>query len=354
MERHTKQRMRQVASLPDVPEFLVRDMTVRVPTAADPSRRPASVIACLGGALGCCLLPFAMAGEADAVLIRGPDPGTGAAVVVTAADVRAEIAAAPEALRTRMTTDRESLVEAINNVYRRKALAGAAKAAGLEQLATVQAQIERARDQTLAIALLDSHQQELLTQVPDMLARAQEVYQAQPDRYRIPEQVQVRHILLRAGTDDKRAARRAEAEALLQRLREGADFATLAKQSSDDRSAVEGGALQPFKRGQMVPPFEAAAFALKQPGDLSPIVTSEFGLHIIRLESIQPERQRTFDQVKDIIIAKLRSDWLADAQETWRLGIVDPSKSQVDHPALESFLVDTTGGQPTPGTPKSP
>jgi len=336
-------------------------MTVRVPTAADPSRRPACLIAGLAGALACCLMPFAMAGDADAILIRGPDPGTSAAVVVTAADVRAEIAAAPVPLRIRMTNDRETLIETINNVYRRKALVGAAKAGGLDQLPAVQAQLERARDQTLAIALLDSHQQALMTQIPDMLTRAQEVYQAKPDRYLIPEQVQVRHILLRAGTDDKRAARRAEAEALLQRLREGADFATLAKQSSDDtRSAVEGGALQPFKRGQMVPPFEAAAFALKQPGDLSPVVTSEFGLHIIRLESIQPEQQRTFDQVKDAIVAKLRSDWLAEAQETWRLGIVDPSKSQVDQPALESFLVDTTGGRPAPGatpqadTPKGP
>ncbi|MBV5276236.1 MAG: peptidylprolyl isomerase [Lamprocystis purpurea] len=324
-------------------------MTVGTSLAADPRRRPLPLIA----GLGCCLLPFAITAAADAVLIRGPDPGTGAAVIVTSADVRAEITAAPEPLRTRMTTDRAMLIETINNVYRRKALVGAAKAGGLDQLPAVQAQIERARDQTLAIALLDSHQQALMTQIPDMLARAQEVYQAQPDRYLIPEQVQVRHILLRAGTDEKRAARRAEAEALLQRLREGADFATLAKQSSDDRSAVEGGALPPFKRGQMVPPFEAAAFALKQPGDLSPIVTSEFGLHLIRLESIQPEQQRTFDQVKDAIIAKLQSDWLADAQETWRLGIVDPSKSQVDHPALESFLVDTTGGQPSPdATPR--
>jgi peptidyl-prolyl cis-trans isomerase C len=290
---------------------------------------------------------LAVAAGADTIVVRGIDPNA----VVTTADVRAEVAAAPDAMRARMTAERDSLAEAINTVYRRKATAAAAQAAGLDQVPEVQAQVVRARDQAFADALVYRRQQQLLSQVPDMTARALEVYQAQPDRYRTPARVRVRHILLRATTTEARQARRAEAESLLQQVREGADFAALAKQQSDDTKTGEnGGELPFFQQGQMVKPFEDAAFALKQPGDLSPVVESDFGLHLIRLDAIQPEQQRSFDQVKESIIGKLRDDWLLEALETWRQGIVDPAKATIDQPALDAFMAEITSERPVPAT----
>lgn len=335
--------------MPIVRQRLVNSVTdqhdVRVTAAR---RHPASrTLTCLRGALAFSVAGLAVAAGADTILVRGPDPNA----VVTTADIRAEVAAAPEAMRARMTAERESLAEAINTVYRRKAIAAAATAAGLDQVPEVQAQVVRARDQAFADALVYRRQQQLLSQVPDMTARALEVYQAKPDRYRTPARVRVRHILLRATTTEARQARQAEAESLLQQLREGADFAALAKQQSDDKKTGEnGGELPFFQQGQMVKPFEDAAFALKQPGDLSPVVESDFGLHLIRLDAIQPERQRSFDEVKESIIGKLRDDWLLEALETWRQGIVDPAKATVDQPALDAFIAEITSERPGSAT----
>ena len=301
-------------------------------------------------ALGLLLLSLAAAAGADEVLIRGP----GTDVVVTAADVRAEIAAAPGQLRQQMTADRDSLAEAINNLYQRKALVGAAMAAGLDQSPAVQAQLVRARDLVFTNAIIEDQQQQLIVRIPDMAARAQEVYQAQPERYLIPARIRARHLLLRADTAEARTARRAQAEGLLKQLREGADFAALAKQSSEDTTAEKGGELPPFTRGQMVKPFEDAAFALKQPGDLSPVVESPFGLHLIRLEEIQSERLRPFEQVKESIVAKLRQDWVVEAHNAWRQGIVDPAKARPDQTALDAFMTQVIGAASAPNAALQP
>jgi peptidyl-prolyl cis-trans isomerase C len=301
---------------------------------------------CLGAALGLAPVPPAGAAGDEQVLVHGPG------IVVTAADVRTEIAASPEPYHTRVTTDREVLGEAVNEVYRRKALVGAAQAKGLDQLPEVRAQVERARELILVSAAIDRQTQQLRDQIPDMTARAREIYQSKPERYLVPGQVRVRHILLRADSETARAARLPEAEALLKRLQEGADFADLARESSEDPgSAAAGGALPAFSRGRMVKPFEDAAFALQRPGDLSPVVASPFGLHIIWLEAIRPERQYTFDQVKDAIISKLRNDWLTEAVETWRQGIIDPAKAQVDPAALDAFMAEVIVARPAAPTP---
>jgi hypothetical protein len=100
-------------------------------------------------------------------------------------------------------------------------------------------------------------------------------------------EVRVRHILLRfeeQQTDVQRTELRQRAEQLRQRAVGGDDFAALARQHSQDPGSAErGGDLGFFGRGRMVPPFEEAAFALR-PGEISPVVESPFGYHIIRLE----------------------------------------------------------------------
>jgi len=313
----------------------VKNVTNDLLIPAEPRPRPIPFAACLRGALGLALLPLAAAAQVDAVLIQGPSPE----VLVTAADVRAELTTAPDSVLARITSDRDALAQAVNALYQRKALVAAAKAAGLERSPQVQAQVERARDLVYAKAITQQEERDLNARIPDMSARAAEVYQAQPERYLTEPQLRVRHILLKADTADAAAARLPEAEALLEQLRAGADFAALAATASDDQaSAKDGGALPPFTRGQMVKPFEAAAFALQQPGDLSPVVKSKFGLHLIRLDEIVPGRQRTFDEVKESIIAKLRQDWVAAAQQTWLQGIVDPTKAKVDQPALDALM----------------
>ena len=116
-----------------------------------------------------------------------------------------------------------------------------------------------------------------------------------------PESVWARHILIKveAGADD--AARKAaenKAADILEALKEGNDFARLAREYSDDSSSQAGGDLGWIARGQMVKPFEDTAFAL-EPGQISDPVRTVFGLHIIKLEEKRPEARVSLADVKD-------------------------------------------------------
>ncbi len=135
---------------------------------------------------------------------------------------------------------------------------------------------------------------------------ARDYYDQHQDQYRTTERRQVAHILI-AQKDEAAALK--EAEALLSKLKSGADFAKLAAQNSTDKlSARKGGELDWFEKGVMDPEFEKAAFALQKSGDLSSVVKSQFGYHIIKLLGIQPETSKSFDQVKADVLAKVRQD----------------------------------------------
>ncbi len=115
-------------------------------------------------------------------------------------------------------------------------------------------------------------------------------YAGNQEAFEIPEQVRARHILLEFGEKDgapEREEKRRKIEELLQQAKAGADFAELARKNSQCPSAAEGGDLGFFGRGQMAEPFEAATFALK-PGEISGVVETEFGLHVIKLEERKP------------------------------------------------------------------
>ena len=110
----------------------------------------------------------------------------------------------------------------------------------------------------------------------------EELIRERMDRVTDTDQVRVRHILVSVGSPDEEPAARAKAQNLLQQLRSGADFAQLAREYSEDPvSAAAGGDLGFFGRDKMMPEFEKAAFALK-PGELSDLVITPFGYHIIR------------------------------------------------------------------------
>ncbi|MDT8335533.1 MAG: SurA N-terminal domain-containing protein, partial [Desulfurivibrionaceae bacterium] len=130
------------------------------------------------------------------------------------------------------------------------------------------------------------------------------------DDYLVPEQRRARHILVMIGQDDSQEViteKRQKAENLLKRVREGADFAELAREESDDLgSGAQGGDLGFFTRGQMVKPFEEAVFGLEE-GGLT-LARSDFGYHVIKLEEIKPLRLKSLDEVRDEIIAEIKDE----------------------------------------------
>jgi len=143
----------------------------------------------------------------------------------------------------------------------------------------------------------------------------QRYYNANIQQYQTPEQVRASHILLKTEGKDEAAVRK-QAEAVLAQIKGGADFAGLARKVSEDTSKEQGGDLDFFTRGRMVPEFENAAFALA-PGETSDLVKSQFGFHIIRVTDKRAGSTRTLDEVRQQIQDQLQQE-IADQQITTR------------------------------------
>jgi peptidyl-prolyl cis-trans isomerase D len=129
-----------------------------------------------------------------------------------------------------------------------------------------------------------------------------------------PEQVRARHILIAIAPDSSPAQKAnadAKAEEILQEVKNGGDFAKLAQEYSDDPGTRNrGGELGTFGRGEMVKPFEEAAFKLS-PGQMT-VVQSQYGYHVLQVEEIKRARQDTLDEAKPKIVAAIKKKMGSD------------------------------------------
>lgn len=127
--------------------------------------------------------------------------------------------------------------------------------------------------------------------------------------YSAPERVRARHILISVPSKETEAEAKAKIEQLLANVKKGEDFGTLAKAHSDDKgSAKNGGDLGWFSKGQMVPVFEKAAFALKAPKDISEPIRSQYGFHIIQLVEHKQAETRPFNDVKELVLEQIQRE----------------------------------------------
>ena len=133
-------------------------------------------------------------------------------------------------------------------------------------------------------------------------------FQSNAKFYQSPEQVHARHILIKvdqnAGEDAWKKAKEDIEKIRVEAVKEGADFAALAKEHSQGPSAPKGGDLGYFRKGQMVPPFEQAAFS-QEPGTVSDLVKTRFGYHLIYVEDKKAAVQPSFEEAKKDIRARL-------------------------------------------------
>jgi peptidyl-prolyl cis-trans isomerase C len=133
-------------------------------------------------------------------------------------------------------------------------------------------------------------------------AEAKAFYDKNQDKMKQPPQVHLRHILIRVdpkATDADKQKARAKAEDLLKRAQGGEDFAKLASENSEDPgSKARGGDLSWIPPGRTDPPFDKAAFALTRPNELSPVVETQFGYHVIQLVERKEASTVPFEQAK--------------------------------------------------------
>ena len=171
-----------------------------------------------------------------------------------------------------------------------------------EQLQQRKMTLEKLRADTRAnMQITAMLQAELDAKTAVSADQVNDFYVKNPAAFQQGERVKASHILVRVQANADSAERekaRAKAAGILADLKAGKDFGELAKQHSDDPgSGAQGGDLGYFQRGQMVPPFEQAAFALPV-GQTSDLVTSDFGFHIIRVTDRQAGRTQPLDEVK--------------------------------------------------------
>lgn len=138
--------------------------------------------------------------------------------------------------------------------------------------------------------------------------KARQYLQEHAAQYSQPEQRKAAHILITVKNGDDAAAK-AKAESILKQLNDGADFSKLAKADSDDKlTAKNGGELDWFQKGVMPEAFDEAVFALKQKGDISQVVKTKYGYHIIKLLGERPAELTKFASVKDDIVKHIQQD----------------------------------------------
>jgi peptidyl-prolyl cis-trans isomerase C len=227
--------------------------------------------------------------------------------------------------------------KAVETADKRMALVkkSAQSEAALElQLKAMNLSINQLRDRLIEEATAEQVLKDKVT-VSD--ATVQKFYDDNPSQFEEPEMVRASHILVstqgKTGTplsDDEMKAKHKIAEDLLKRARAGEDFGKLAKEYSDDPGSKDNGGEYTFPRGKMVKEFEAAAFSL-QTNQVSDIVTTQFGYHIIKLSEKIPAKKLEFakvsEQIRDYLegqqIQKILPDVMASLKKDANVEILD-------------------------------
>jgi peptidyl-prolyl cis-trans isomerase C len=229
-------------------------------------------------------------------------------VQVTAADILSEVNKMNPAIRQDFFKEPQNVQQVTNNLLVRRILAAEAQKEKLDNDLVVQAGLAVAKDRVLSDARLNQMDKANEPNEKAIEAYARNKYQANFEKFQVPAQSRASHILIEKKDDNSIK----EAQELLAKIKGGAKFEDLAKEfSKDPGSAARGGDLGFFGEGRMVKPFEDAVKALGKPGDISDVVESQFGFHIIRLEERQAKTTRSFEEVKPQLMAESRNELLS-------------------------------------------
>lgn len=239
--------------------------------------------------------------------------GVGSIAIET---VRQELESVPPDIRAMMS--REQMGRFIGNVLVDRRLLGLAERAGIADLPQVRASIARASRDIMVRSWIDGELAKAEASLPDLTELARERYLVNQKTYVVPEAIRASHILFEINDEEeskRESVVKARALDVLRQLREGADFAELARAHSEDPgSKRSGGEMRWTEKGKFVPAFETVAYALK-PGEISDLVRTRFGYHIIKLNEKREARQQGFDEVKGSIVTTLRKEMLGQKRE---------------------------------------
>lgn len=244
-------------------------------------------------------------------------------LVVAPVDIHADAMRIPLEERKKALSDPKNVHQAASNLFIRRSIAKQAELEGLDKDPVIAAALQIARDRVLSDAKFAKMDASSKPADAAIEAYARNLYQADPKRFERPEEVSVRHILIVKETENAEA----KANKILADLKGGADFVELARhQSQDPGSAARGGELGFMSRGRTVPEFEEAAFALKKKGDLSGVVKTQFGYHILKLEDRRGPGRIPYAEARESLRREAEARILAEQRAAVIQRVVDNAK----------------------------
>jgi len=189
----------------------------------------------------------------------------------------------------------------LDQFTREKIFVAAVKDAGIEITDEQKKHLDRIKQ----MYLIQNYIEKILSESPITETEIRQVYDKQPQQYIIPEKRKIRHIIVQSEE---------KAKEILEKLQEGISFEELAKQNNTDATKQRGGDLGWVGKGVFVKEFEDVAFSLGK-GEISNIVKTQFGYHIIRVDDIEGSKQRSFPEVQQEIKRKLEQGRILNIEE---------------------------------------
>ncbi|RII29197.1 MAG: peptidylprolyl isomerase [Geobacter sp.] len=255
--------------------------------------------------------------------------------VITTEDFKREVENLPPYLKP-MADTAEGKKEMLDTMIVRDLILQQARKDGIDKSAEVTAKLEDLKKRVVVEAYLKKKVEE---QAGLSDADLQKFYDANKDKFKTGEQIRASHILVKSEK---------EAQDILAQLKKGGNFEELAKKYSTDSAGAKGGDLGWFGKGSMIPAFEKVAFGLKE-GELSGIVTTQFGYHIIKLTGKRPAGIRPFAEVKDQIKAGLLPEKQQEVFKKLKEDLKKNAKISVKEDVLNEL-----GGKKSPETAAPP
>lgn len=252
-------------------------------------------------------------------------------VKITEKDFNDELDSVPANYRAMINANKKKFLD---DLVLQELLAQEAKKQGLDKDKELIKSLEKIKSKLLAKTVIEKQVIDATKISEDDMKK---YYEDHKKDFEVPEQINASHILVKTkegATDAENKAALEKAEGLLKKIKGGADFATLAKESSDCPSSAKGGELGLFSKGQMVPEFEEAAFKLK-PGEVSGVVKTKFGYHIIKITDKKEPRTKDFNEVKGEIENRLLKEKQKAAFEEYTKKLKDSAKVTVNEDLLK-------------------
>jgi peptidyl-prolyl cis-trans isomerase C len=265
------------------------------------------------------------------------------AVLATRGEVKLTIEDMDTILQKAAPGDRGAIVangdrvqQLIDSELLAKQLAQHGRGLGLTEDPIIKRRLARAVEQELAAITVDYVMAHAKTQ--DFTALAKESYVANPEKFQRPPTSLVQHILIGKTGRTAEEMKALASDVLAKAKAPGADFVALVMQYSDDPSKADNkGEMSVSQPGQFVPAFETAAQALRAPGEISGLVETEYGLHILRLVKRDPASRMAFDEVKTELIATLETEY----REKVRAKLFSDMRSA--NPVFDAEVIRTMG-----------